>query len=495
MCDNNTVESYINEPIDGEYRNVHLGGAGGVGKTYLIKNAIKKTMAKRTVAFACPTGTAAVNLSDDEIVARTLNSYFRIPPIMLPKHPSESPLWKISDDEERKELIADWRIKKDQVVNEVSHGCIKNKRPKNPDVLVIDEVSMVSDSMFRVINAILKANATTNIKKAKPFGGVQVITLGDFKQFAPIGDEYAFVSKVWRDLNFKMFKFDINRRYDCQDTFDLFSRLRMGEPTEKDIELLNTRYDAWIELFKKGGDAIYEPTRLMCYNRDVDAYNKTQLEKLDTFNFNFKSNMKIEHTHTGLDNTARDVGHCAFLADRQKVFNRKNENDAAKHLKTLVPEEIDLKENAVVMCRANLDPEKGIVNGAICTIVKIGDTLDDEKRLFMSHQCKKDEMKIEVRVHSTGELYILEPHTFQHKTSEYTAWYTQIPVILGWAMTIDKSQGMTLKKVAIKLDPKWPRPGRSYVACSRCVSLDGLYFTNPITRKMFVSPDIPTEFC
>ncbi len=293
-------------------------------------------------------------------------------------------------------------------------------RFKKLKILIIDEISMVSPEIFASMDKVLRAFKNS----PKPFGGVQVVISGDFFQLPPVSREFkekrfAWQSPVWKSLELKSCYLQEKFRQSDERLIEVLDDIRTGSVSEKSRELLDACY-------KKELNTDFTPTKLYTHNIDVDRINLEELDKLDGKLQIFK------YTSKG---SAKNI---------EKIFKT-----------SLVLEELTLKKDAIVIFIKN-NPEKGYVNGT--TGVVVGFEADIPIVKIVSGQ--------KIRV-------IAEDWTIENEAGESIATVSQLPLRLAWAMTIHKSQGMTLDAAEIDLSKTF-EVGQGYVALSRIRSIDGL---------------------
>lgn len=303
-------------------------------------------------------------------------------------------------------------------------------------VLIIDEISMVSPEIFSSIDKILRAFKKNN----NAFGGVQTILSGDFFQLPPISKvpkekRFAWQSPSWKELELKTCYLEEKFRQDDNVLISILDEIRSGDVSQNSYNLLNSRHhkDLGID---------FSPTKLYTHNIDVDRINADELSKINNpaHLFKYKS-----------EGTAKNV---------QKIFNS-----------SLVLEEIGLKKDAVVMFIKN-NNELGFVNGTTGVVV------DFDK-----------ETGFPIVKTSYGSLIKvgLEDWTIENDKENIVAKVSQIPLKLAWAITIHKSQGMTLDSAEIDLSKTF-EVGQGYVALSRIKSIEGLRLMGLNDKALSVDP-------
>ena len=287
-------------------------------------------------------------------------------------------------------------------------------------VLIIDEISMVSPEIFASMDKVLRAFKNS----PEPFGGVQVVISGDFFQLPPVSKtfkekRFAWQSPVWKALELKSCYLTEKFRQEDNRLIQILDEIRTGEVSEEARKLLE-------ESFHRELATDFQVTKLYTHNVDVERINLEELNRLNgkpqIFTYSSKGSEK----------------------NIEKIFKT-----------SLVLEEITLKKDAVVIFIKN-NPEKDYVNGT--TGVVIG--LENDIPLVKT---------------ATGRVInvVAEDWTLENDKGETIATVSQIPLRLAWAITIHKSQGMTLDAAEVDLSSTF-EVGQGYVALSRIKSIDGL---------------------
>ena len=303
-------------------------------------------------------------------------------------------------------------------------------------VLIIDEISMVSPEIFSSIDRILKAFK----KNDNPFGGVQTILSGDFFQLPPISKvvkekRFAWQSPTWKELELKTCYLQEKFRQDDNVLISILDEIRSGKVTSASYDLLNSRLE-------KKLDIDFTPTKLYTHNIDVDRINNDELNKLNNTSHTFK--YKSEGTQKNIE----------------KIFKS-----------SLVLEEMVLKKDAVVMFIKN-NNELGYVNGTTGVVIDFD---------------KQSGLPI-VKTYSGSVIRLkLEDWTIENDKGSITAKVSQVPLKLAWAITIHKSQGMTLDSAEIDLSKTF-EVGQGYVALSRIKNIDGLRLMGLNDKALSVDP-------
>ena len=398
-------------------RNVFVTGPAGSGKTYVINKYISfLRQNKIDVGITASTGIAATHMG-----GVTIHSWAGIG---ISSYLSEDDLYNLSE----KSYLA--------------------KRFENVKVLIIDEVSMLHHFRFDLVDQVLRS-----VKKVNdPFGGIQVVLCGDFFQLPPVSrfgepdTHFIYKSNAWKDGDFTICYLDEQFRQSDSDASNLIlNEIRSGDVSEKAVHLLKTRmYDminkevgaeAGIAKDKKGIDEISiisktESTLLFTHNADVDSINLSELGKL-----------KINDSTEKADYIMEAKGK-PFIVETLKKS-------------CLAPALLSLKVGARVMCVKN-NFEQGYVNGTLGTVVS----------------CKPNQDPI-IKL-TSGRRITIEKATWKiEEDGAVKAEIRQYPLRLAWAITVHKSQGMSLDAVTVDLSKSF-EPGMGYVALSRVRSLQGL---------------------
>lgn len=424
-------------------QNVFLTGSAGSGKTYTLNQYIDYLRARRVpVAVTASTGIAATHMN-----GTTIHSWSGIG---IKDELSDRDLTNLS----RKQFLAD--------------------RLKDTAVLIIDEISMLHAKQLNLVNQVLKHVR----KNDAAFGGIQVVVAGDFFQLPPIGskgesnrEKFAFMAEAWLDAKFHICYLSEQHRQVSEaangglDLDDILNQIRRQEVTFEAIAALEATFDQNVDINR---------TRLYTHNLNVNKINDKELAALEG------ETMRFEATATG---------------DSKLVETLK------KTVRT--QDELILKVGAKVMFIKN-NTELGVSNGTMGELigfaaVKIDDSKDTSDDLIedtaqdaiaknTKNKAKKDKESKEkpkdekpttqkmpvVRLNSGREV-IAEPEEWiiEDETGDVLASYLQVPLCLAWAITIHKSQGMTLEAAEIDLSRTFEL-GQGYVALSRLKSLAGL---------------------
>lgn len=295
------------------------------------------------------------------------------------------------------------------------------KHIEKTKVLIIDEISMLHRRQFDLVNEVLQYFREND----KPFGGIQVVLCGDFFQLPPIGssgeinrDKFCFMSQSWLNANLSICYLTDQYRQTEGELNNILNEIRSGMVTDRSISVLSN---------SKESIDIEEPTKLYTHNLDVDRINSTQIAAIKGRKKSFKAKIK---------------GNLKLAESIKRSI--------------MAPESLELKKDAKVMFVKN-NYEKGYLNGSLGTIINYNDDGIPVVRLNNGYEitAEPEDWRIE---DETGKLLVS---------------YVQVPLRLAWAITVHKSQGMTLDGAVMDLSKTFEK-GQGYVALSRVKGLEGL---------------------
>ena len=405
------------EFLENTGRSIFLTGKAGTGKTTFLKTVVENSH-KRTIVVA-PTGVAAINAG-----GVTIHSFFQLP--FTPFVPHAKIESKFDFGKEKRRIIA------------------------SLDLLIIDEISMVRSDLLDAIDSVLRRYRD----RYKPFGGVQLLMIGDLQQLTPVvtpEDEvllrphydtpYFFGSKALQQIDYVTIQLEKVYRQEDESFLDILNHIREAKPTGDDLAKLNQRY---IPAFMPKPEEGY--IRLTTHNYLADGYNDNELAKLPGSSYTFQAVIEGNFPEYSYPTSDR----------------------------------LTLKEGAQVMFVKN-DPtgSRRYYNGRIGQIVDIDD-------YHVSVFCPGDAEAIEVEpLEWENAQYQLNPETREIETT-VQGRFRQLPLRLAWAITIHKSQGLTFEHAIIDANLSFAS-GQVYVALSRCKSLDGMVLSAPIDQRAVIS--------
>ena len=417
--------------------NIFITGPGGSGKSALIKYIVADAKEHNKEVQVCAmTGCAAVLLQCN---AKTLHSWGGLG-------------------------LAGG-------LNSVLASKIKNNRYKkknwvNVDILIIDEVSMMSKKLFELINL----TAQFCRKNLQYFGGIQVIFSGDFFQLPPIGSihepettQYCFESPLWDKVFPNQIKLTEIFRQTDRNYIKILNQIRVGKLTKSTVTALtaikNKTYDE---------NSGIVPTKLYSTRYKVDLINTREMEKLETAEKTYKA---TGCDPSDLNLSTQQLELCSQLLLTHPELLKKEKDYMIENIN--FDKVVKLKVGAQVMCIANLDmeSEKQICNGSR-GIVTAFDLLNNPIVLFKN-----------------GITRTIGFHTWQSETVPCVG-VKQIPLILAWAITIHKSQGASLDMAEIDIGSGIFECGQTYVALSRVTNMEGLYITSFDISKIIINKKV-----
>ena len=398
---------------------VFLTGKAGTGKTTFLKHIVAGC--SKRLAVVAPTGVAAVNAG-----GVTIHSFFQLP--LCPYLPDV------------KELVTEYQIPE-------KNRSLRKDRVKilrTLELLIIDEISMVRADILDAIDATLKRYR----KNDRPFGGVQLLMIGDVQQLPPVVTEsekpfmdqvypspFFFNSRAFRKLGYIVIELNkIHRQRDAEFT-SMLNDIRTGNPSDQTLERLNRRLDPGFD--PPSGEYWI---RLTTHNHQSDAINREKMDALKGKSMIFKAEIDGNYPES------------AYPAET----------------------ELRLKKGAQVMfTRNDTSGNSMYFNGKIGTVTSLDPEIivtDENGNEIIVNREKWDNVRYEINP-ETQEIQAVNDGSF-----------TQYPLRAAWAITIHKSQGLTFDRVVIDAGKAFSF-GQVYVALSRCRSLDGIVLTTPITRK------------
>ena len=441
-----------------------ITGSAGTGKSELLKRIIGYwAFNRRNFAVTATTGLAAVALK-----GRTLHSFFWLRP-------------QDDDDDITAEMIYQRLLEKSTTFNWY------RKTMRSLTSLIVDEISMLSVGLFTKISSLLKLVR----QNSRPFGGLQLIFVGDFYQLPPVKGRFLFESTHFREC-FKD-RVELKECYRQSDpTFvGLLGRMRTGNSTSEDLDVLQSRVGVNIECHG------ILPTELFATNKDVDELNSERLSQINTCPMVFQRVVGTRSTikdSSKLEKFLKDLNlpECVILKAPDYIKYSTAESDqVSESLVDVSSYSKDLeavKNGAQVMLTFNLKQERGLVNGSRGVVIEFQvpsssvhvhkSMLDD----FDEHDPKQMKAYVKGLLHPLvrfivdgNPVEILVPmvrYERRDKTLLNYAWV--MPLKLAWATTVHKSQGQSLDFVKASIDSTVFADGQAYVAISRARTLEGL---------------------
>jgi ATP-dependent exoDNAse (exonuclease V) alpha subunit len=394
---------------------VFITGKAGTGKSTLLEYFRSQTQKK--IAVLAPTGVAALNIQ-----GQTIHSFFG--------------------------------FKTDVTLSKIKPKKQGIRIYKELEAIVIDEISMVRADLLDCVDTFMRLHGP---EKQVPFGGVQMIFIGDLYQLPPVvssqerqafqsgyKSEYFFDAAVFHDPSYQLELVELHTIYRQQDdTFiTLLNAIRNNTITEEMLEQLNTRC---IPDFEESEDQL--PIVLTPFNAEAERINKLRLDQLPGEPCHFQGVLRGE---------------------------------VSAHV---VPTSVDLhlKEQAQVMF-VNNDSEGNWVNGTLGRVVEIeeGETDEEPPEILVE---REDGLLVDVRPYTWEVIRFFYDQQERQMHSEAIGTFTQYPLRLAWAVTIHKSQGKTFDRVIVDLGRGTFTYGQLYVALSRCTSMEGLVLIRPVKKE------------
>ena len=420
------VSQYVSKFVNGTNQTLFLTGKAGTGKTTLLKQIVNTTH-KKTV-IAAPTGIAAINAG-----GVTLHSLFHLP------FGSYIPDSQIPDGVN----LSFQLTTPSSLIRNLKMNSQKKALIREMELLIIDEVSMLRADMMDAIDKILRYVR----RNQKPFGGLQILFIGDLWQLPPVVKKeewvvlktyyeniFFFNARVFKQTDLVYLELEKIFRQSDPEFIDLLNHFRLNEVSAEDLKRLNQHYKPNFDLLENEG-YIY----LTTHNHKADKVNKKALDKLSGKTFRFKAEVE------------GDFSEYSFPVDPV----------------------LELKEGAQVMFIKNdYSGNQAYFNGKIGKVEHV------------------DEEHIEVGFLDDSTSAMVEPYTWENKKfalntetkdiqERIMGTFTHYPIKLAWAITIHKSQGLTFEKAMIDISQVFAG-GQTYVALSRLTSLKGLVLAQPV---------------
>jgi ATP-dependent DNA helicase PIF1 len=414
------------ELLENTNRSLFITGNAGTGKSTLLEYF--KQTSKKSLAVLAPTGVAALNVD-----GQTIHSFFLIPPNITPDKVLEHKL-----SAKRKKLIA------------------------SLDMIIIDEASMLRADLLDCIDVSLRHYRK---EESLPFGGVQMVFIGDLYQLPPVvagqtekdmfrslyQSPYFFSAKVMQELEMSVMELEKIYRQTDNQFINLLNKVRDNRISHQELDFLNQRCNPELQA---NDDFVITLTTT---NAAADKKNLKELAKLDS-------------------------AHQTYYGETEGDFGKRS-------LPT--QKELELKEGAQVMLLNN-DAAGRWVNGSIGVITDISfDDIEGDDVLTVKLDTGKS---VKITKHSWNiHKYFFNEDT-QKIDTEIAGSFHQFPLRLAWAVTIHKSQGKTFEKVNIDIGWGAFAHGQVYVALSRCTSLEGIALRKPIQKHHIIMDHRVTQF-
>ena len=405
-------------------QSLFLTGRAGTGKTTFLRNILEETT--KNYVVVAPTGVAAINAR-----GVTIHSMFQLP---LTAFVPDGAYVDLNIATNQHGLAKHTRYNKD-----------KKKLLRELDLLIIDEISMVRCDMLDAIDFLLRRTRGINT----PFGGVQLLVVGDLFQLAPVVSEaiwqvlqpyykhpYFYDAQAWQKASAITIELTQIYRQNEQEFIDILNRVRNNALLPQDLKRLHENFDPDFEASEK------PYITLTTHNYKADEINNQKLKALAGETYMFKAQIQGEFKEN------------AFPAQKT----------------------ISLKKGAQIMFIRNDTEGQRYYNGKLAEVAEVSPDRvkvrfpETPHDTFVLEQTKWDNIK-----------YLVDKDT--HEIFEdHMGSFKQYPIRLAWAITVHKSQGLTFERAIVDLGDSFA-PGQAYVALSRCTSLDGLVLKSKIQEK------------
>ena len=409
--------------------NLFITGKAGTGKTALLREIRKMYAGKKVVAVLAPTGVAARNAE-----GFTMHSFLRLPlKPYLPEHKVKPDLYQL---------------------NESGAETLRSL-----DNVIIDEISMVRCDMLDATDAILRHYRNTD----KPFGGVQLIMFGDLYQLSPVADSedkkvlkgcynanefYFFLSQALRNFNYRVVELQKIHRQDNRKFINLLNAVRVGEITMDSLKMLEKRVERNFKHSPKDSTIT-----LMTHNYQSKILNRDMYKMLTTSEFPYKAKI-YEVTERWHDKYP--VDYKLKLKVGSRVMFQRNDNENKKYDNGTMGWVVHLSEDCIIVITDN------------------GDKVNVKRAVWQQFDYFVDK--------KTKTIY-----------TQVSAEFHQYPLKLAWAVSIHKSQGLTLKEANIDASQAFAF-GQVYVALSRCETLEGIHLLEMIPSHKIIADKVVRQY-
>lgn len=444
-------------------KNVFITGGAGVGKSYILQH-LREYIPELKNNITSTTGISAINVD-----GVTIHSWAGI--------------GKINFDYKDKSISLNEQIKKkiERKIKDNKNNQLLIKKIKETKILAIDEISMLSDDIFCLLDLYLQKIRNTS----SPFGGIQIILIGDFCQLPPIITDnpnednlhYVFNSKSFKNLNLECVVLETVHRQEKDIEFaHCLNSLRFN----KDIEKAEKYLSACVTRNSK--DEIVP--HLFFTNNEVNKHNDMCLKRCNgkPLGKMMAENYFVEPVYKEDKITydyIKDKNGNIKKANIYDFKNKKGEDIIEKNTKAV--NELELKTGCRVMVIRNIDIQNGIANGTIGTVKEA-----EEERVTISVYNKKVREERDYSI--TKEKFVSECKGKYILRQQY-------PLILAYALTVHKAQGSTFDKIVIDLSHCWKKTaGLAYTAFSRVKTAEGLFIKNKFPADKFLCGNGVREF-